>query len=192
MGVGGLVCCISLLFLASVRPFVLLFKYERCHINKIGFDDIWWHLFQFKITILYFLVNVFLRTGSFTFIIDAWHVTSWLHYCNSTADADELEYFECGSNNKSYTSCNVNKCWLYAYLKDEMKLVLIQTKKWSNHLSQRMAFHLIMPIQTNLLVKLICPWMLLSAMKLTVKMKSTAFILCVLCMKAVNPCSKSM
>jgi len=35
MGVGGLLCCISLLFLASVRHFVLLLKYERWHINKI-------------------------------------------------------------------------------------------------------------------------------------------------------------
>ena len=26
---------LSLLFLASVRPFVLFLKYERCHMNKI-------------------------------------------------------------------------------------------------------------------------------------------------------------
>ena len=34
---------LSLLFLASVRHFVLLLKYERCHINKIWFDLIWMH-----------------------------------------------------------------------------------------------------------------------------------------------------
>jgi len=33
IGVGGLVCFI-MLFLASVRHFVLLLKYEKCHINK--------------------------------------------------------------------------------------------------------------------------------------------------------------
>ena len=43
-------CILSLLFLASVRHYVLLLKYERCHTNKIWFVLIWNYLLPLQVT----------------------------------------------------------------------------------------------------------------------------------------------